>query len=299
MATKLKKGDVVKISANPSWYCKGTSNPIGINGEIVSVNELGLPIEVNWSDGTSNSYVPIDLELITKKQKNMTEQQMKNAVKKVAKELAKANNTITTLEIKNELRIQYPTINWTQYATSSFLGGFDSTPGVSDLFHELVDEGEFVSVADNGTFQTYADAKTGKTVVVKASPAVNVGITIKRGLVKGSVIALAAGKKAAATRAANKGGDTGKKGNRISKTKAYDLMKSNKGHFFTAVFTKKDGTTRTINCQYVSDQKSSPLGYVLVKESRLLKSKDKEPIRNLNLQTLQTLKIGGSVYSTK
>ena len=68
---------------------------------------------------------------------------------------------------------------------------------------------------------------------------------------------------------------------------------------FTATFVKKDGSKRTINAQYVKEQKDSALGYVLVKEAKLMKANAKEQIRNINVQTLSSLKIGGTVYSVK
>lgn len=228
----------------------------------------------------------------------ITKTEMKDTVETVANYLDGKLGSITTLELKDELRNQFPVILWNQYSNNN-------VPGVSDLFHELVNEGKFKSIADNGTYQTYRSVNNliqslGNVInkTVKASPNTSVGVkTGLRGLVKGSVIALAAGKKAAATRAANKSSKS--IGNRILRTTALNLMKNNKGRFFTATFIKKDGSNRTINCQYVKNQIPSTLGYVLVKEAKLLKSGDKEPIRNVNLQTLDTLKVGGQIYTIK
>lgn len=84
----------------------------------------------------------------------------------------------------------------------------------------------------------------------------------------------------------------------ISKTKAIELMENNRGHFFTAVFTKKNGDDRKINCQYLKDQEASKLGYIKVRELNKLKDKE-QSIRQINVQTLKSLKINGVVYKVK
>jgi len=73
-------------------------------------------------------------------------------------------------------------------------------------------------------------------------------------------------------------------------------MKNNKGRFFTAVFAKKDGTTRTINCQYRKGQPASEFGYIQVNESGLLKTDPTKAIRQINMQTLKSLTIAGTRY---
>jgi len=103
------------------------------------------------------------------------------------------------------------------------------------------------------------------------------------------------------------------KGGTISRTKAFDLIKNNKGHFFTATFQKKGtatkpGELRTINCQYMKDQIQTPLGMIKVKEAKLLKANknsnttvknDNDSIRTINLQTLTALIIKGTSYKVK
>ena len=66
---------------------------------------------------------------------------MKDAVSTVAKSLLKANNTVTTLEIKAELRRDYPYYFWTQQV-------------VSDYMSQLAGDGVF-DYTDNGTYRTY------------------------------------------------------------------------------------------------------------------------------------------------
>lgn len=89
----------------------------------------------------------------------------------------------------------------------------------------------------------------------------------------------------------------GNKSQRIGKKKALDLMKGNKGHFFTAEFVTKEGSRRTINCQYLKDQSQSELGYVKVQEA-IKRKMDPEgnAIRQINMQTLKSLKIAGQTY---
>jgi hypothetical protein len=60
----------------------------------------------------------------------------------VANKLAQPNNTITTLEIKLELRKQFPNEAWYQQ-------------DISDTMRELSDEQQLFDYYDNGTFRTY------------------------------------------------------------------------------------------------------------------------------------------------
>lgn len=85
----------------------------------------------------------------------------------------------------------------------------------------------------------------------------------------------------------------------ISRAKALDLMQSAKGQFFTAVFTKKDGTERVMNCQYLKDQEEPKIGYVKVKDAILRKASPQDCIRNINLQTMKSLKIKGANYKIR
>jgi len=81
----------------------------------------------------------------------------------------------------------------------------------------------------------------------------------------------------------------------ISKAKALDLMTGIKGGFFTAEFEKKDGTLRVMNCQALKTQ-TSRLGYVQVKETSKMRTNPDKAFRNINLQTLKSLKISGKAY---
>ncbi len=263
----------------------------------------------------------------------MTKSTKKQLVLQVATAMCKLNNKLSTKELKIELRNQFPDEKWNKY---------DNGQGVSDLFHELVNEGKFVSIADNGTYQTYAlkalpikDRKgaayipdleetgvnfggglvnvnhgplsgnlatalanasakrpvgrprknvLGNSVTVKASPATIVSVTKNRvGRPKKQLQTV--GLPASAPK--------------LTRTQALKLMENNKGRFFTAIFTKKDGTTRTMNCRYLKDQSLSQLGYVKVVDEALRKSNPNDCTRNINLQTLQVLAIGGTQYKIK
>lgn len=244
-----------------------------------------------------------------KKVKSMTNAQRKAETLKVAQELCVPNNTVTTKEIKLELRKRFPNIEWNKY-------GSGSIQGVSDQFHQLVNEGWFVSVDDNGTFQTYAD--TTKPMPTRAAlKKVPIILTpVSTGSVKGTSIAtvpITSSKTTTVSTAktvtipATQTSSTAKtvtlkgvsKLPRLSRTKALQLMKDNKGRFFTAVFTKKDGEVRKINAQYVPDQDLSNLGYVKVREASKLKTNPSDSIRQINLQTLKTLKVGGVEYQIR
>lgn len=82
---------------------------------------------------------------------------------------------------------------------------------------------------------------------------------------------------------------------RISRKTALKLMTNTSGQTFTAVFRKKDNTLRTMSCQFMTEQKDLELGYVKVRETPAVKSL-KPGIRNLNIQTLESLKIGTQKY---
>lgn len=183
-------------------------------------------------------------------------------VMNVAKELAKANNTFTTLEVKNELIKRVPQIRWTQYMVSTKMNDFANM----HLF----------TYTDNGTFRTYS-LITSYSIPVTNSNTVSVSSpVIKKGRVPKR---------------------DGTKRVRLTKTKARELMQNSKGRFVTVEFLKKDNTLRKLNGQYMKDQKNSSSNYILLKEASKLKAKDKEPIRNVNLDTLRYLKINGVEYN--
>lgn len=79
---------------------------------------------------------------------------------------------------------------------------------------------------------------------------------------------------------------------RVSRSKAVELIKGSKGKFFTATFTKKDGSSRTINCNYKSGSTTN-MGYI-----RVYSMKDKG-YRTINPQTLKALVINNNTYTVR
>ena len=84
----------------------------------------------------------------------------------------------------------------------------------------------------------------------------------------------------------------------VSKTKAFDMIMGNNGRFLTAEFIDKKGNVRVMNCQVLREQ-DPKLGYIKVKEASLMKSDPENAIRQINIQTLKSLKIAGVAYKIK
>lgn len=246
-------GDIVEIIGNTNNH----QFRIGEHVRIVRQTDNNQ-YQAQYLDESDYWYVKYtDIKLINNNINNkMTKQQlMKDAVKMVADILLTANNTVTTLEIKVELRKTDPEFYWDQATVSKYMD-------------ELSQAGDY-TFADNGTYRVYSSTKI-------PAPKPTTGVKIRKQRVSTPSTTL-----------------------RITRKKALDLMKANKGHFFTAVFTKKDGTLRSINCQYLKDQTNSDLGYVKVKEAIKMKLDPNDCTRQINLQTLTSLKIAGQTYKVK
>ena len=167
-----------------------------------------------------------------------------------------------SLVVTNALFKKHPEYKWTQKF-------------VSDCMAALADDGA-LSFTDNGTFRTYTfkiTTKVRSTKTPKAKDTSNTPSPAKRS----------------------------SKSKTISKSKALDLMSGNKGRFFTAEFKDKKGEIRVMNCQYLKNQGTSKLGYVKVREAVLMRTQSdpKKTIRQINLQTVISLKIGGTLYKIK
>lgn len=179
--------------------------------------------------------------------------------------LLQANNTVTTLEVKNQLRVDFPNEKWLQKE-------------VSDQMASLARSGN-LTFEDNGTFRTYSLKEVKVKKVAKTTPVIATRKTMSS--TAKQVVSILKGQKA----------------KRISRTNALDLMLNSKGRFFTAEFITKEGNCRVMNCQLIKDQKQTKLGYVKVREASLMRSANPEKaIRNVNIQTLEGLKIGGTLY---
>jgi len=216
--------------------------------------------------------------------------QMTDAVIATAKKLCKAQNQVTTLEIKAEVIKTHPNYHWTQAYVSAVMD--DAYNAGLFVFTDTMSNGNqhrvYNEVTPVGQTTTGALAKTGIRKVGRPKGSTNkpkATATPKR-----KVVAVTPTKT-------------------IGKTKALELMENNKGHFFTATFVAKKGE-RTINCQYLKDQTYSKLGYVKVKEAIKAKTQKNAPkkkgatvkddtIRQINLQTLKTLTIAGNSYKVR
>lgn len=295
---KFKIGDRVKITKTSEYWADGdNSNPKDTEGTIVRIEKMysadDIPIKVAWDNGQDNWYGEVDLEYVNQQTTNTkmtTNQLMKDAAFAVADRLLKANNTVTTLEVKVELRKTDPEFFWDQ-------------PTVSKLMDEFAQEGKF-TYTDNGTYRIYSSplgsVSASQTAVGIINPPTTTASTGTAVIIPGNP-----------TGSAGTSGKTApSKPKTISRTKALDLIQNSKGHFFKVVFTKKkDGKERTMNAQYVKGQGTSALGLVKVKESSLMKKlkqtgdintiPSKSVIRSFNINNLKSLGIGGQLYKVR
>lgn len=194
-----------------------------------------------------------------------TKQLKEQAIKDTINKICHPNNTFTTLELKNQLIADYPDFRWTQDELTS--------TNSQSVVAEMLLKTELIVTDDNGTYKTYSLPNYKKPTMTTTQTVATLNTATKT--------------------------KTRKPDNRISRTKAYDMMKNNKGRFFTAVFIKKDGTERTINCQFLKDQTELNMGYIKVRETSKLKMNPKDSTRQINLQTLKRIKIGGVEYKIR
>lgn len=123
------------------WEHMNHRFPIGAVVEVMAYNPMSHIVTCKGCIQSSINWIhEKDLEPYNKKQETM--KAMKDAVLTVAKQLAKANNTVTTLEIKLELRRDYPYYYWTQQVVSNYMD-------------QLAGDGIF-TYTDNGTYRTYS-----------------------------------------------------------------------------------------------------------------------------------------------
>lgn len=278
-------GDKLAVVGNTSNHCF-------ILGEDVFVFRVfpALGMYDVCSPITGDCYTVLEQDVtktkVRKLVKDTTMQMMKNAVLLSADKLLKANNTVTTLEIKTDLIACQPQFYWKQ----SF---------VSDTMDEFAQNGKFVYVDHSNGAVTYRIYSNKVTPLVQT---VFGGTKRKRGRPRkhiGQGPAVAPAVAPAPMPTANVVKKTRKTRfkttPKLTAVQALGLMQNNKGHFFTATFIKKDGTRRTINCQYLKDQSQTTAGYVKVRETGKLKT-GVNAIRQINLNTLEELKIAGKVY---
>lgn len=193
-----------------------------------------MPVKVfrEFKDGTvdvcdedGNCFKTIVENLTNKIDNNM--KAMKDACLTVAKDLLKANNKVTTLEVKVQARRDYPYFFWDQKTVSSFMDQF-AGDGI-------------MTYTDNGTYRTYS--------------LLNPPITVPSVSAKPLTKTVVAGKGTA-----NTVSTTGLTVSKVQKTKI-DLWKLQQliGQPKFAGLTLANGTV--VTRQDIKNQKKSPLGY--------------------------------------
>jgi hypothetical protein len=206
--------------------------------------------------------------------------QMTEIVLNTAKRLCKAQNKVTTLEIKTEVMKTDKHYHWTQAFVSAIMDDAQKA-GLFTYVDTMTGDKQHRVYSETGVKITNVKPKQMNT----ATPARKANQVVTKRALKDMAI------------------NTPKvmvdKAKTISKTKALELMENNKGHFFTATFIDKKNEERTMNCQYLKDQAHSKLGYVKVKEAIKAKMKPKDSIRQINMQTLKKLRIAGNSYTVK
>ena len=86
---------------------------------------------------------------------------------------------------------------------------------------------------------------------------------------------------------------------KIESKDVVDIINSSKGKFFSAVFIKKDGTLRTMNCRLGVKKylKGGELRFSPSKKGLVVVfDRDKKEYRMININTTQSLKVNGKEY---
>lgn len=117
MKIKYEKGDLVTVTQNLTLH----RFPVG---KVVKIFRSLPPAWYDCCDDNGDCCLisKSEIQLYTINKTNM--KAMKNAVLTVAKQLVQANNTVTTLEIKLQLRRDYPYFYWDQSTVSAYMDGF-------------------------------------------------------------------------------------------------------------------------------------------------------------------------------
>jgi len=203
----------------------------------VKVFRIHSDATVDVCDGDGSCLTVVEKDLVTII-KNDNMKAMKDAVLKVAQTLAKANNTVTTLEIKNELRRDYPYYFWTQLIVSTYMD-------------QLAGDGLF-SYTDNGTYRIYSlvKAKKANTVVtLKASKKASLTKTVKAS-------------------SSNVTSTAGTQWVNIQKAKITDtrlLSLASHPQFVAVILANGQNVTKNT----IKQQKKSPVGYISPKLGRI------------------------------
>lgn len=299
----------------------------------------------------------------------MKDNKRKKLVDAVATSMCRQENRLSTKRLKIEMRNQYPNETWNKYHDGK-------NKGVSDYFHELVQEGKYVSIADNGTYQTYAckaypiiskkgdsyiadqeesilptsamqklvkaisrarlstasqifaqtyagvkpppqPAPTKKTAQATKPMATNVTVSVKsanaktqprlaNGKFASRSLPVAAAKAKANPTKANVTAAFAAMGNKthnvksVSKLTALKMIQDYKGKMKIATFVKQDGSERKMRFDLL-DLNPTPLGYLRVIDLHVAATKDPKDdgMRNINMQTLKSIKLGRKFCNVK
>jgi len=227
---------------NYTFGCVPTAFKVG--DEVVLVEPFkifrllaGGRLDICDSEGNCISVRPNQVNLKTRNMKAM-----KDAVKAVADNLLKANNKVTTLEIKTELRRDYPYYFWDQQTVSDFMG-------------QLAGDGVY-DYDDNGTYREYRHSGTKPNPVTPvASKTVSQPVTltgaIKTGFRPRKVTP-------APVAVVTKKRGRPRKSRTINRAQALVLVTN--PNFQSVTF----GNGTIVNEKQIRDMKKSPKGYLTV-----------------------------------
>lgn len=231
--TWYKVGDIVEINRNFS------DHRFDIGDEVKIFRILTDSFKVDACHIKTGDCCIICAADFTQDKKTKAMKAMKDAVQKVAQDLAKANNTVTNLEIKIQLRRDYPYYYWDEDTVSKYMD-------------QLAGDGLF-TYTFNGTYRTYSSTKpasyTGSastTGTTAATITKNVIVKAKPKVVATPTIISVTPKKA-----------------KISTSKVLELATDPK----LVAFVLKDGTW--VNRAQIKGQKKSPLGYITPKVGKV------------------------------
>jgi hypothetical protein len=201
----------------------------------------------------------------------------------VLNDLLVPNNSVSTLEVKTELRKRFANTTWNQKDISS---------AMDFLYHA-----GHLTYKDNGTFRTYAavnqPTKVAQSTIVLSGyggvggPAGATGIKVSTT----PTSAPAQGSPAPKAAKPTKRQVTTK---RIGKNDAMRIMMDTNGKFFGVTFIKKDGSIRNMTCR-IDKTHNGPdtLGYLRVIDATEQVSK------KLNLQTLSEVRTNRTIYTVR
>lgn len=205
---------------------------------------------------------------------NMNNLQRRQAIHDTANALCNAQNQFTNLELKNELRKNFPNEVWNQM-------------DISVEMMDLADGGGYFDYTHNGSYRTYfaTPSLQGSQAQTNSNPSMTQQLIAKAQSQPTSIPNVTNVKPVKVkTPVATK---------RIGRNKALDIIQNTNGKFFSVKFAKKNGDERLMGVQYVKGTKPDPLGYVRLKELKT------QITKSVNLQTLSEIKTNNTLYKVK